>query len=221
MAGNRAAAIAYILAGLDKIKKGNADISRYKAYFEKLSDKEFTALMEAYRTGEKYVTLTVPNFDDVQVTIENNYKVAEELGLKFNQRVWIGGEGKSPDYLSEEALVVLMTMKIPSQRISKKQGIPKTQTVVNALTGQPTGESKGASISYPEIRIAAAMGLENSVIELAKYRGGDQRGGAALNASLMRTGKASAQVLNQFASGVESTKTLKTFLTAMHLKSTL
>ena len=99
--------------------------------------------------------------------------------------------------------------------------IPKTQRVINALTGQPTGDSKGAGISHPELRVCAAMGLDSTMIELMKYRGGDNRGKAALTASLIRTGRASQSVLENFASGVESTSTLRSYLVSAGLKTTL
>ena len=98
---------------------------------------------------------------------------------------------------------------------------PDHNKSIDAVSGQVTGESKGAKISYPELQICAAMGMDNSMIELMKYRGGDAKGGMALNAMLNKYGAANLNTLSNYASGVGSTNTLKTFLTAAHLKSTL
>jgi len=54
-----------------------------------------------------------------------------------------------------------------------------------------------------------------------KYRGGDIKGRRAYETLISKTGMASQKVLEGFSSGVESTKTLKTFLTSMMLKNTL
>ena len=70
-------------------------------------------------------------------------------------------------------------------------------------------------------RVCAAQGLDNTMVELIKYRGGDQRGNAALNASLIRTGRANLNTLSHFASGVVSSSTLKSYMTGCHLKINL
>ena len=85
------------------------------------------------------------------------------------------------------------------------------------LTGQVTGESKGATVSGPENQMLAGMGANNTAIEMMKSRGGDRRSEQALMAILSKTGRASQSVVSQFSSGVQSGTTLRTFLTAaMH-----
>jgi hypothetical protein len=92
---------------------------------------------------------------------------------------------------------------------------------VDYLTGQPTGDSKGSKISYPEMQILASMGMESSLTELLKYRGGDNKGMAAYTGLLVNNGSVNIDTLKNYASGVVSTRTLKTFLTACHLKNNL
>lgn len=222
MAKNRQAATAFILQHLEAILPGNSDTPRYKEYLEGMSDRDFDAYMTALKSGEKYVTLTAPNFGKTNLNLERNFEVAKKLGVEFFHHLWFEGDEETPTYLSpNKYMVVKLPLRLASQRLAKKMSIPKTQRVINTLTGQPTGDSKGASISFPELRVCAAMGLENSMIELMKYRGGDARGGAAMNASLLRTGRANLKTLSHFASGVESTATLKTYLNSAHLRSTL
>ena len=219
---DRKSATEYILNNLEAILPGNSDTPRYKTFLEGMTDKAFEEYMHSLQTGERYVTLTAPNFGKVNLDLERNKKLADRLGVKLFHKLWIEGDENTPTYLTPlEYLVIKLPIRVASQRLAKKMSIPKTQRVINTLTGQPTGDSKGASISHPELRVCAAMGLENSMIELLKYRGGDIRGGAAMNASLMRTGRASLKTLAHFASGVESTSTLKTMLTSAMLKNTL
>lgn len=221
MAKDRKAVTAYILQNLDAILPGNSDTPRYKAYLEGLSDKAFAEYMDDLRTKKKFLTLTVPPGGKM-LSIERNLALAKKLGLQLFNRLWIGGTDDTPTHLTPiEFLTVMLPVRIAAQRIKKKMSIPKTQRVVNALTGQPTGDSKGAGISHPELRVCAAMGLDDPMIELMKYRGGDARGRAALTASLIRTGQASQEVLKNFASGVESTATLRSYLISAGLKTTL
>ncbi len=222
MAKNRQAATAYILEKLEQLLPGNSDTARYKTYLEGLSHPAFDQYMQDLASGKKYLTLTAPNFGKTNLNLERNYALADKLGVNFHHRLWMEGDDDTPTYLTPiPYLVVKLPFRLASQRLDKKKSIPKTQRVVNPLTGQPTGDSKGAAISYPELRVCAAMGLEKTMVELMKYRGGDARGNAALNASLMRTGRATQETLKHFAGGVESTATLKTFLASAMLRSTL
>jgi hypothetical protein len=56
---------------------------------------------------------------------------------------------------------------------------------------------------------------------MMKFRGGDLKGFNAMNAMISRYGTANLKTLNNFASGVESTKTFSTYLRAMHFKTNL
>lgn len=212
----------YILKGLNAILPGTPDVPRYRAFLEGMTNAEFTEYMKALGTGEKFLTITAPNASPLKLDLERNLALGEKLGVNFHQHLWVEATDERPAYRTvPEYLVVKLPVRIAAQRLQKKMSIPKTQRNINALTGQPTGESKGASISYPELRVCAAMGMEKTMVEMMKFRGGDARGGAAYNASLMRTGHVNLDTMEHFASGVESTATLKTFLTAAMLKNTL
>lgn len=222
MAKNRAAAQSFILKYIEKMTPGTSNRSMYEKIFSVMSDKDFDQFMTDLETEAKFLVVIMPNFAKTSLDVERNLDIADELNHKFFQKIWIEGKDDSPTYLTpNEYLVVDLPTRRASQLLIKKISVPKHNRVIDSLTGQPTGESKGAKISYPELQICAAMGLDNSMVELMKYRGGDARGGAALNGMISKYGKANQATLAQYASGVESTATVKTFLTACHLKSTL
>lgn len=219
---NRAKAQAFIIEYVGKVTPGTENSAIYAKIFETMSDKDFDNFMADLSSGKKMLAVILPNFAKNGVTIEHNLKIADELGHKFFQRLWIEGKDETPTYLTpNEYLVVDLPVRRASQLLTKKISVPKHNRVIDSLTGQPTGESKGAKISYPELQVCAAMGLENSMVELMKYRGGDARGHAALNGLISKYGTASQSTLSNYASGVESTVTIKTFLLSAHLKSTL
>jgi hypothetical protein len=218
----RSKAESFILKYIDKIAPGGENKNIYEKFFSSMSDKEFENFIEDLESGKRFLTITAPNFSKVKLNVENNLKIAEELDHEFFQRLWIEGDEDTPTYLSPiKYLVVDLPVRRASQLLTKKISVPDHNKVIDAMTGQPTGESKGAKISYPELQVAAAMGLDNCMVELMKYRGGDSKGGAALNGMISKYGTASLGTLSQYSSGVESTKTLKTFLTCLHLKATL
>ena len=222
MAENRAAAQALILKYIDKIFPGGINRRRYEEMFAVMNDIEFKQYMADLENGTKKLVAYVPNMGSVKVTIENNLKVAKELNHDFFQKLVIGARDNEPSYTTPiEYLVVRLPVRRQSQHLQKKRSIPEHNRTVDILTGQPTGSSKGAKISYSELQVLAGMDMDASLVELIKYRGGDRGGYNALNAMVSRYGSANLKGLDQYATGVESTKTLKTLLAAMHLRSTL
>jgi hypothetical protein len=127
-----------------------------------------------------------------------------------------------PDYLTPiKYFIVDLPIRRASQVLKKKISIPEHSKTVDKLTGQPTGDSKGAKISYPEVQVLMAMGMEQSSTELLKYRGGDLGGYRAMRTMLTKYGMSKQEALSPYATGPESTKTFKAILTAAHLSSNL
>lgn len=222
MAKNRKAAEAFICKYISLIAPGSHNVNIYKNLFAAMSDKDFDQFMTDLETGDKFLVVIVPNFSKERPSVERNLAIAKELGHDFFQSLWIEGKGGVPSYLTPvKYLVVDLPVRRASQVLTKKISVPDNMKVVDTLTGQPTGDSQGAKISYPELQICAAMGLEKSMLELMKYRGGDVRGHAALRASLSNYGRAQLNNLQQFSSGVESKKLVNSFLTSAMLKTNL
>lgn len=222
MAKNRGATEQFIISNIERLTPNSGNSEIYRNIFKVMSDKDFDQFMKDLESGNKFLCVIMPNFDKSKISVENNLKLADNLGHKFFQKLWIEGKGDIPTFQTPiEYMVVDLPVRRASQILIKKISVPKHNKVIDSLTGQPTGESKGAKVSYPELQVCSAMGLDNCMIELMKYRGGDIRGGAALNGMISKYGTANISTLSHYASGVESTATLKTFLTAAHLKNNL
>ena len=214
---------AFILKYIDKILPGTKNVDLYRDKFKKMSNKEFDEWINRLENGEEELVIISPNFNDkYKLDVERNIGIAEELGHEFFTELVYEGMPGVPDHETPTKYLVL---DLPNRRLSqiliKKIAIPENSRFVDRLTGQPTGNSAGASLTYPEVQVLAAMGLDNTVVELLKYRGGDSGGLRALNAMIDKYGRASQKVLYNYSSGVTSKRTLKTFLTAMHLKNNL
>jgi hypothetical protein len=218
---NKQAVINYIVKYMGKIAPGTDNAAFYKEELTKMNGKEFDELMKAFLSGEKYLYITVPNMTGNTLNIENNLKIGEELGVKFFSRLSIEGRPGLPDHITPiEHQILVLPWRRASQTWAKKVSVPEGNTR-DSLTGQVTGPSKGAKISFPELRVCLAMGLTASMLETMKMRGGDTKGGHAFNTMMAKTGRVSLRAVAPFASGVESTRTLYSFLMGMHLNNNL
>jgi hypothetical protein len=212
----------FIVGWLKKIAPGSVSSELYKKKFEAMSDAEFDTWMKGLENDINHLVIIAPNFSNIGISVTNNLKFAKELGYEFFQRLRIGKQGDIPEHLTPiKYLVIDLPVRRLSQSLSKKMSVPENSKSIDALTGQVNGKSAAASLSFVEMEMLAASGLDKTITELYKYRGGDQRGRNAMNAMISRFGRANQETLQHFAGGVTSTRTLKTFLTAMHLRSTL
>ena len=222
MTPNRQASQDFILKWLMRMTPKGTTVQIYIDLFTAMDDAAFESFITDIESGKKSLAIIAPNFSDTGLSTKNNLDLAPELGHEFFQQVWIDGDGVRPRYLTPiPYLVVKLPLRRQAQLLTKKIAIPEDNKSVDDFTGQPTGRSKGSKISYPETQVMAAMDLVNCLTELLKYRGGDVKGFSAMNDSISKTGGASEQVIRRYAGGVESTKTLKNFLTCMHLENSI
>lgn len=219
---NRKAAEAFILQFCKDVEPTGYNVEIYKKAFELMSDKDFDAYMKDIRDGNAFLVLFKPLYEAKGLTVENNMAVAEKYGLQFFEKLIYSGDEEAPDYKTPiDYLVIDLPYRRQSQTLVKKVSIPDNNKVIDELTYQPTGDSKGAKISYPELQVLIGMGLENTISELIRFRGGDRNGFNAYNAMFLRYGNANLKTLESYSTGVESTKTLRIYLTAMHLSNTI
>lgn len=219
MASKRKAVEELILNVISRISAHKENVQMYKEKFASMNDAQFKQFIDDLDTKKIRLSIVEPNFTDREdVPNEEVMKVGEELGYEWMQNLWIEGKDGLPAYPTPvKYAVFLTTARRPSQSLTKKISVPPHNRVRDLLTGQVTGESKGASVSSPELQLVTGMGADQSAKEMFKPRGGDSKGGAALAALLSKTGRASLQVVDQFSSGVQVTAALRTFLTAaMH-----
>lgn len=199
--------------------KRNGEV--YRDAFSKMSDSQFKEYMIGIKNKTKKLTIQAPNFDNSFINIECMLQVAKKYKFPLYEKLWITPEDGGPTYLTPpEFLIINVPVRRQAQLLVKKISIPENNRIVDKLSGQATGASKGAKISLPETQILDAMNLPATMLELLKIRGGDEGAFRAYNASISRTGEASQSELSNYSTGVSSTATLKAILTACHYKTT-
>jgi hypothetical protein len=212
----------YILDMVKKIAKGPDNYNLYKTLFDNMSDKEFHEFMVRLRDKKITLSVIVPHNDSVKISVENNFKVAKSIGLEFFQHLSFGANGDIPAYITpNKYLVYKLPIKRAAQLLTKKISIPEDDQSINVMTGQVTGKSKSSKLTLPEIQILIGLGLNESIKELVKIRGGDQGAANAYNNLLYKQGYATQEQIEQYSTGVVSTKTLRNFLLGAHIRSSL
>lgn len=187
-----------------------------------MDDNQFKDFMDRLAAEKQRLAIFVPNSKATAVSIENNLEIAKQLNHKFFSKLYIKGKPDVPDHMTAmEYLVMDLPYRRASQLVSKKIKIPKDNKTIDSLSGQATGASKGAKISYSELLLLSSMGLEDTIKELITIRGGDNKALVAYNGIIDKYGKVTLKSLEDYRSVVKSSSTLKTLLAAMHLSSNL
>jgi len=218
----------YILKYIDKIAPGGYNKGLYEDLFKKMNDKDFDEFMVRLKKDELTLSVITPVAGDVKLDVKRNLNIAKELGFSFFQKLDIGPKGSKADgtYIpkyrtSVPHLTYDITFRRTSQLLIKGVSIGADNSSIDLTTGQVTGDSKAAKLTKPEIEVLVGYGLKDSVVELMKVRGGDQGSAKAMEASIAQTGAYNLNAIEPYATGVVSTKTLKSYMAAAHIKTNL
>lgn len=220
--GNRKAATDEVVRCLELILPGSENSKMIRERLDALSNKDFEAYMQALRDGEQCLYMQVPNLSSPKLEINTLLKAADKLGVPIFERVWMTDQVTGEVYLTPQAYpVVDLPVRRQQQLLIKKISIPEDNRHVDDLTGQPSGPSASSSISFPELQVLSAQGLDRSIEELIKFRGGDTKAFEIMNRQMIETGSTSQDSIKQVPTKVRSTETLNALLKAMHLDNTL
>lgn len=213
----------YILKYIAKIVTGEHNLKLYKDLFNRMTDEEFHEYMVKLKNKEITLSIIVPNGSkDIKVDINNNIKIAKELGFSFFQNIHFGKDGDNPGYTTpNEYMVLKLPVKRAAQLLDKKISIARDPNDVSSLTGQVLGDSRSSKMSGPEIQVLIGVGCKKSLIELLKIRGGDLGAGNAMEQMIIQTGNARQEDVIKYSTGVKSTDTLRNYFIGAHINSTL
>lgn len=221
--GNRKAAEAEILKWVSEIDPSGTNTKLYKeVHFPRMTDDQFDRFMDAIEEGRDYVSVTAPNLTGCKINVANNLRVAKLMGHKFFHRVWKTDPTTGETFLSNQHYLVLqLPFRRQIQTLENKISIPEDNKHIDDLTDQPTGVSKGSSMSAPETLALLAQGCDAGLEELVHYRGGDLKGMVAMDRQLHESGRVSMRALNVLGTRAKASITLSSFLKGMHLDNNL
>ena len=195
---------------------------RWVAKFKSMNDAEFKSFVNQLRNGEDYISIVSPNFVNSKIGIENNIRVAAKYGVKMFQRIWTTDPVTGRRYLSNDAYPILhLPVRRQIQMAKTKLSYSRNNDKSDSLTGQPSGESEGGGISYPEILVLYSRGLEKSTEEMVWSRGGNRGAFKTMNKKIKDTGSVTLAELQQHSTGIKSTKVLSTYFKSIHISNTI
>ena len=193
----------------------------YVRLFKGYTDKQFDKFMTDLRDKKNNLQVVVRPGETANITVENNFKIAKQLGYDFFQKLTFSGDRDMKDYVTPNKYLVY---KLPIRRVaqlqSKKSAIPTSNKKIDLLTGQVTGQDKGAKLTLPELLLLEPLGLQDSLVELMKVRGGDLGAMNAADNMLYKQGRASLEEVLPHSTGVVSTRTVASIFKAAHIRPT-
>ena len=222
MAKNRKKTEEFILRYIAKLDTSGLNTEIYKKKFKELTNKQFDEMMTEIKNGTYTLPLYAPNQSKVRLTSQQAIKVGKELGYSFFERLWLTDDASGETYLTPiEYMVVDLPLRRQQQLLIKKMSIPSTDMTMDTLTNQVTGDSKGASLSFPELQVLAASNMNKTIEEMIKIRGGDLDAYDQFRSSVINTGSGSIEAAGRTEGRVKSIESLSALLKGMHLDNNL
>lgn len=212
----------YIIGAMAQVMDGNKNPDIYKDFFARLDDDAFEALMDRMEKDDESFPFYHPNFSGKNIDLEHLIGMIKKEGGSLMEQIHMVDFETGQKFLTPiEYPILRLPLRIQQQKLQKKMSVPKDNKHVDDLTGQPTTESKGSAISYPEIQILYAMGLQKTMSELLKVRGGDEKAYREYNNEIIATGGVNIEAITSQKTKVKSTKTVGAILTAMMLANNM
>jgi len=207
---------AYILKYFKKMEPSGYNEKRYKEMFAQMSDEQFHEWMIGFRDKKTKLAFYTPNLK-VVLNVANLRDTAKELGIKLFEKMVITDKVTGLRYLTnQEYFIIRLPVRRTRQFLMHKLSVPESDKRLDALTGQVTKPDKASSISFVEAQFLHGRGLDRTILEFMKVRGGDIHAYAQFKQQLEETGIGSMDSLDE-NTVARSAVTLSTILKGMLL----
>jgi hypothetical protein len=218
---SKQAFVKQFLNDLNELLPGTPCIAVYRAYFDSLNDASFKRLIERLEAGF-VLPLIVPNLKEPAISVERNLALGERWGHEFFQQLRLTDQATGKEFITPlKYLVIEWPMRRQAQTLDKKSSIPLDNSQVDDLTDQMTGDSKGSRISLPELQVLNSEGLNATIAEMIKIRGGDPIALSVLERTIIEQGSVTLEQLTSLGTRPTATNTASALLKAMHIGNNL
>lgn len=185
----------YIQKVMLTMEPGGVNASRYKDMFSKMTDAEFDKFMKDIRDKKRKLVLYTPNLK-VTLQTSNLHKACDLTGAVVFEKITMYDETTGISYTTPDEFPIL---RIPVRRLKQfqmhKMSVPEGDKRTDLITGQVVKPDAAGKFSFPEMQIMHGRGLDNTIIEFMKLRGGDLYAYATMKQSLEETGEFSQKAL--------------------------
>lgn len=200
-----------------------------RGFLSSLSDTDFYNYIHSLRkrpaterSDQNILPYYAPNLNKDKLYTANAFKIADELEHKFHKRVWTYNPKSDIEVLSnEEFPIVDLIVRRPAQIHEKKTSIPLETKSVDDMTEQVTGASKGSKVSYPELQGQSSQGLDNTIIEEIKLRGGDSIAYREFERQMLENGHCDIDSILEMNTKTKAPTLVSILLTGAHIGNNL
>lgn len=177
--------------------KDGDNARRWRNIFSSMSDKDFVAFINNIKNKRCQLDIIMPNMKKTP-RIPNLLAAAKRVGLKTSHRLWLPDRtNPGKKFLTNEKYLVLeIPIRRAQQEWDKKLQVPSRDSHVDALTGQVIMDDRACHLSTPEIQSLSTRGLDATLSELIRVRGGDLVAYGDFNRQLQESGEAKLNSLD-------------------------
>lgn len=216
-------------AFIDELKKINAAMPKsvnIDATLKKLEEMSETAFKENIianaEAGKWTPRIAIPAFSEDDLDMDKMLDHADKEDIELFTHLTIVDQKTGISFRTPERYLVAQALvRRQEQHLEHKNSMPDDQYVIDHLSGQPTGASKGAGMSIQEVLILEARKLGMAALEAIKIRGGDAEATRAMVRSLVDTGSFSVREIVAMDTLPKAVETASAMLTAQHLGNNL
>jgi len=211
---------------MDKLeaKVNGFNSSNYKAYFDTLSDKEFTAFMKRLANEEWFNLQFQMDFRDKKSTpdLDRLKKVADYYNIPLEE--YVAYPYKNPNDLDNP---VISATKVPviysltrplQQMLDKKQSYSSDTEHQNILSGQVSGSSKSSSFSNQQTIALNCSNQQNILKELLGPRSDDEASKQKMLNQIEETGDFDIDSIPIRTKDKQALETVRVFLVGAGLR---
>lgn len=209
---------------LKVVKDADPSLTTFKMVKEqiaKMDDKRFHEYMLAIKEEREYIPILMPNNTKHGITIEGALDLCDKYGIEIFQRFWYRHPVTKVKVLSNfKVPFVHMPVRRQIETLFNKISTADDSGTTDTLTGQ--GVRDASATTQPESLVAIEKGLEDTLVEKLKYRGGDVEGGRLFDKELIETGRVSTtQLYEQNQTTTRSVQTADIYLVSAGYETNL
>lgn len=213
----RKAIEAFILKYVHKVDPSGENKQLYlKHIFPRLNDAALSAFIK------RPIPIYAPNGGKVKIDHMRNVEIMRELGYEPEARCFLTDPKTNVTSLTTCKHIVLpLPVRRQTQMIDKKISIAEHNRTIDKITGQPTGASKGSSFSFPQIYVMATKGYRDTIRELIKHRGGDNKSRQVIDRQIRQYGSSSQKFEGSDKTRTKAVVTTGIIFRCMHIGTNL
>lgn len=220
MQKKRAKIKAYLTTLLNTLDPGGSNVKRITEMIDNMSDAQFTEYMTALRDKREQMFIYSPNLKN-KITMRSIMAAAAITKTDCFEQVWLIDNATGKRYLTSHKYMILnLPVRRVKQFLMDKMSVPESDKKTDLLTGQVVKPDKGSSVSLIEMQLIADKGLDLSIYELLKARGGDVHAYAEYSGQMLETGRVDLRSLSS-DSTPRSAVIAGVYLKAMHIDNNL